>query len=446
MKRALITTLLAALTATPTLSAAQVKRLTMAEAVELALRQNHNLKIARLGVQEAQEKKASAKSQYFPTLSNDTNLLHITELQDIDIPAGAFGKIPGVGPSPPHDLFIDQGKTTGVLSDTSLSQPLTQLIRVHQQNKAAEADVASSKDQARNAELEVALKVHEMYYDLLVAQLNRQAAQQQTDYDTEDLRENTHEVGNGSALEVTEISSRASLLQSKQTLMTVDLQIDDLNTQFDDLLGLPLDTKLELDPAVKTDVELPVKDQCLKTAWANNPEIRSAEDAVRKASAGVSTARTQYIPDVSAFAQYTYQDGIPFFVHNFGTFGVNMKYDIFDFGKRRAEVRQEQVALRQAEENLQRLKDDVAVQVEQTYNKLERTKTMIEVAQQVVDLRTESERLASNQVRQGVVLVSEQRKANAEVYKAQADLLQANLAYVLARAELDRTIGVVSQF
>jgi outer membrane protein TolC len=123
-----------------------------------------------------------------------------------------------------------------------------------------------------------------------------------------------------------------------------------------------------------------------------------------------------------------------------------MKYDIFDFGKRRAEIRQEQVALREAEENLQRLKDEVAVQVEQTYNKLERTKNMVEVAQQVVDLRTEGERLASNQLKEGVVLVSDRRKANAEVYKAQADLLQANLAYVLARAELDRTIGVVSQF
>jgi outer membrane protein TolC len=123
-----------------------------------------------------------------------------------------------------------------------------------------------------------------------------------------------------------------------------------------------------------------------------------------------------------------------------------MNYDIFDFGRRRADIRQEQAQLREAEENLARLKDEVAVQVEQTYNKLQRTKSMVEVAQRVVDLRTEGERLASNQVQQGVVLVSEQRKASAEAFKAQADLLQASLTYVLARAELDRTMGVVSQF
>jgi outer membrane protein TolC len=167
---------------------------------------------------------------------------------------------------------------------------------------------------------------------------------------------------------------------------------------------------------------------------------------VRKANAAVSAARTKFIPDVTAFARHSYQNGVPFVVHNFGTVGVNLSYDIFDFGRRRDEVRQHEAQLRKAEENLERLKDEVAVQVQRTYNKLQRTENMVEVAQQLVGLRAEGERLATNQFRQGVLLVSERRKAGAQVYKAQADMLQANLAYVLARAELDRTIGVVSQF
>jgi len=446
MKRALLAAAVAVLAAGSAVWAADVKKLTMAEAVQLALKQNRVLKIARLQVEENQEKKAGVKSLYFPTLSNETNLMHITDLQNIDIPAASFGTVPGVGALPPRDIFVDQGKKTLVGSGTSITQPLTQLLRIRQENKLAEAEIASSKDEARGTEVEVALKVHEMYYALLVAQLNRRAAEQQTEYAEEDLRESANDVQNGSALRVTEISSRAGMLESKQSLLTADLQIDDLDTQFNDLLGLPLDTKLELDPAVKTDVTLPAKEQCLRTAWTNNPEVRSAEDAVRKASAGVSAARTKFIPDVTAFARYSYQDGVPFLVHNFGTVGVIMNYDLFDFGRRRAEVRQQSAQLREAEENLERLKDEVGVQVGQIYNKLQRTKNMVEVAQQVVDLRTEGERLASNQVQQGVVLVSNRRKANAEVYKAQADLLQAKLAYVLARTELDRTIGVVSQF
>jgi outer membrane protein TolC len=65
----------------------------------------------------------------------------------------------------------------------------------------------------------------------------------------------------------------------------------------------------------------------------------------------------------------------------------------------------------------------------------------VEVAREVVRLREESERLAVNQLAQGVVQVAERRQASAANYKAQADLLQASLGFLLARAELERTVG-----
>ena len=71
-------------------------------------------------------------------------------------------------------------------------------------------------------------------------------------------------------------------------------------------------------------------------------------------------------------------------VHNFGTFGAVLTYDVFDFGKRRAEIRQREAQLAEAQENVERLKDAVGVQVERSYNKAERTKKMLQVAAQVV--------------------------------------------------------------
>ncbi len=60
---------------------------------------------------------------------------------------------------------------------------------------------------------------------------------------------------------------------------------------------------------------------------------------------------------------------------------------------------------------------------------------------QFVKLRQESERLAQNQLTQGVVLVSQRRQRNAATYKAQADYLQASLGYLLAWAELEQAVG-----
>jgi outer membrane protein TolC len=54
--------------------------------------------------------------------------------------------------------------------------------------------------------------------------------------------------------------------------------------------------------------------------------------------AGIRIAKADYIPDVGAFAQYTYQNGVPFLVHNNGSVGLRMSWKVFDWGKRSAAI------------------------------------------------------------------------------------------------------------
>lgn len=418
----------------------EVRRLTLSEAVHLAVEQNRTLKIARYKVKENEERKVGARADYFPTITNQSNALHISELQNIVISTGSLGTAAGAS-IPPQSIAVSQGKQTLISSGTMIAQPLTQLLRIHQENRIAAAEVATSRDELKNAQDEIALEVHTLYFAILVAQLQKKTAEQETSFAAESLRENENDVRHGSALQVAEIQSRAEFLQGQQSVLTAQLQIADYITELNDLLGLPLDTKLELDPEVSTSFETLSKAEYVKAAWDENPEIRTAEEAVTKARAGVAAAKTAYIPDITAYARHSYQDGVPFFVRNFGTVGVNLNYTLWDFGKRRAAVREHADQLAEAEQTRERLKEQVAVEVERSYNKLERTKSMVNVATQVAKLRQESERLTTDQAAQGIVLISDVKRATAASYKAKADLLQATLGYVLAWAELQRTVG-----
>jgi outer membrane protein TolC len=440
MNRAIVVAAVGIAAAAPQF-ADDVRHLTLTEAVHLAISQNHALKIARLKVAENEQRKAGERSSYFPALKNESNIMHVTDLQNIGIPAGAFGTVGGSS-VPSRNIILPQGQTTLYTSGTQLSQPLTQLIRIRDANRIAAADVAISRDDLRKAENEVALEVHSLYYGMLIAKLQKQAAEEQTQYADDNLRESEQEVRNGSALKVASIQGLATVLESRQSVLTADLQLSDLTTQLNDLLALPLDTKLELDPEVPSSFDQRAREEYVQTAWSQNPQIQAAEDAVEKVQAALASAKAAYIPDVTAFARQSYQDGVPFFVRNFGTFGISMTWDVFDFGKRRAAVRERQDQLAEAEENVRKLKDDVAVSIERSYNKVQRTKSLVDVAAQVVKLRQESQRLAQNQLAQGVVLISERRQATASTYKAQADYLQADLGYLLAWAELQEAAGI----
>ena len=420
--------------------AGEPRRLTLAEAVQLAVQQNRGLKISRLKVKESEYKKDAARSDYFPTITNQSNALHITELQALTVPQGAFGTVSGVA-IPAVNTNLPQGKQTLYSSGTMIAQPLTQLLRIRQENRAAAADIRNARDELKNGENEVALAVHTLYYGILVAQMQKRAAEQETSSASETLRENENDLNGGSALEVAVIQSRAELLQAQQSALTAALQIEDYTSELNDLLGLPLDTQLELVPEEISNLSVLSKAEYVRAAWDENPEIRSAQATIEKARAGVAAAKTAYIPDVTAYARHSYQDGVPFLVRNFGTVGINLNYTVFDFGKRRATVRERQTQLEESEQSLEHLKEQVAVAVERSYNKLERTRSMVNVAAQAAKLREESERLANNQQQQGLVLISDVRHATAANYKAKADLLQANLAYLLAWAELERTVG-----
>jgi outer membrane protein TolC len=71
-----------------------------------------------------------------------------------------------------------------------------------------------------------------------------------------------------------------------------------------------------------------------------------------------------------------------------------------------------------------------------------KAKSMVDVANQVVELRRESQRLAQNQSAQGEALASALSDAAAATYKAQADFLQAKLGYLLAWAEVQQQAGM----
>jgi outer membrane protein TolC len=85
-----------------------------------------------------------------------------------------------------------------------------------------------------------------------------------------------------------------------------------------DLLGLPLDAQLDLDPAVPANFEQRPHEEYVQTAWSENREILAAEVVVRKSRVGAIAAKSAYIPDITAHARQSYRDGVPFLVRNFG--------------------------------------------------------------------------------------------------------------------------------
>lgn len=421
--------------------AAPSRRITLREAVQLALKHNHNVRIAGYAVDEKQHAKEAAKSSYFPSIRNDSSFLRVTDTQLIQINPGSLGTVGGT-PIPPASNVLNQGGRSLTTSGTQITQPLTSLLKIKRANDIAQAEVKASREKAQLTGNDVALAVHEVYYRVLIAQAHRSATESRVNASQDLDSERIEEVKFGSALQRESIESRAQLLQAKQELLTTDLQLADLKLKLNDLMGLPLTIVLDLDPIVTEFQETCPLEECVTTATASHPEILEARAEVQKAEAAVRLAKTDiWVPDVEAFGRYSYANNVPFLARNFGTFGIHLGYDLFDGGQKRSVKHEREAQLAQAKENLAKLSDDVELAVHTAYNRLQRTQQMLKVSEEVVALRSESSRLLQQELLQGAALKSQAAMATAQEYEANALLLQSQLDYSQAYDEFIHAMG-----
>ena len=421
-------------------SGAETKHLTLPSAVHIALQQNTVLRIAESKVRENNAKVSAARADYLPRLSNTSVYSGLTNKSLFTDPTGITEHLPSAWVDA-FDERLHLNRDSLFFSSTALQQPLTQLLKVHKADHIAQADREIAKTDYKRAQREIVYGVHRLYYGILIARKQKETARAAVASARENLRDADNAFQADSVLEVAVIGSRTLLLQNRQAELAADIQIEDLVSEMNHLLGLPPETELVLADVPAPEAVVPPRSDYLRNALGQNPEILAARELVVKSQNGVEAAYYDYLPEISLFARHTYQDFVPFVTRNIGTYGAVMTWNMFDWGKRRAVIRQRKELREQAQLNLSRLEKRLAVDVDKAYRKLDQTKMMIDVAGEALALQKENLRLSENRLQAGAITAAKHAEAIAQLRKAESDLLAATLAYRLALAEIDRTAG-----
>jgi len=433
---------------------AEPRRIALDEAVQLAAEQNSTVRLANLKVREAQARLTQARANYFPVVTNQTNAVHLGELDNLVIPQGILGTYPSAGPIPGQNASIQLGKQDFFLSTTAAAQPLTQFLKIHAGVSAARAEVEIARSNAQRARDEVALNVKKLYYNLLSAQRRKAAAELRIQAGEARLAEARNGVEAGAVLELKVLEGQAQIADARHSLGSLQDAIADLQIEFNDLLGLPLATEVEL----TAPSEEPEKDESAVNsnapavtvsfsnaveidAVAHNPELAAARQTQKKAQAGLNAARAEFIPEIGAFAQHIYQNGVPLLPSSSGAFGLRMDWTLSEFGKRTGQIRERSAQLAEAKEDLANTENRVRIDVEKQERKLRRSESGLEAARESVAARAEMLRIVANQVEAKTATLAAQKEAEAALAEAQVQLFQAEMERAVAQAELARTAG-----
>src|SRR6266446_9926042 len=153
--------------------------LTLAQAIDLALRDNHAMKIAKLEVEKADENISAAKTYRLPSLHAYTLFSGNLANNKLEVPNPGANLFPGLGP---FFTLNDRRKPTAIFA-TSVIEPLTQQYRIglnikleRVSRELAQAKLRQQQNELRADLLTVQTRLAKVEYEQL--ELSNQLATQ----------------------------------------------------------------------------------------------------------------------------------------------------------------------------------------------------------------------------------------------------------------------------
>jgi outer membrane protein len=344
-------------------------------------------------------------------------------------------------PLPPKDLELIKGDNFFYKTNINLYQPISQLSRINTGKKVALTDVVISRQQKQKALSEIQLGVKELYYGILLEAKYEEAAKAALEYKIAEHQDAKNAVQEGEILEVEVQALNAEISQKQQELLEVQNRKEGFILKFKQLLDLDYGSIPVLNPEFNFELQNKTVQDYTRATIESNHQLKIADLTLQKANLGVVASKKEYIPDLTFFAQYNYNKGIPLYPSSYFLGGLNLEWVIFASGQRSSKIKQSQCLVNEASENFLYQKRGIQNKVESLYLDLVYAQKLMATAGKASKARAEQLRLTEDAVNQGQLLNSKLMEAKADYCKVEADLLAAKLNYLIITAKLKQVSG-----
>lgn len=408
-------------------AAAAPQELTLEEAVRLALTNNPSGKIAVFDLEAAKGALVSARSYLWPTAAGTHT--------DAKTWAGvAANTNSGRDPNYTYDKYANSLTMNWVLySGDKVQSQVAQALLAVDSNRWG-VDVARQQ---------LKYNATEAFIALMAARDSVKLDEESVDRLQRYLEDVKLQFDVGVVAKVDVLRSEVELAKAKQTL------IEDRNTyalvmaKLNNIIGLPLATEIAIRDELKAASFAETMDNCVEAAMKQRPEISQYDAAVKSAKAGVSVARSGYLPTVSAAYQAGWYDSSFPGGNNYNWSAyLSTSWTFLDAGLTSGKVKQALSAYYKAKEQLQQTLDSVQLEVRSTFLSLKSSEQSIETSSAAVGLAEEDYKIKVIRYQSGVGTNLDVMDAQVALTTAKNNYLKAMYNYNTYRAKLDKVMGV----
>ncbi len=247
----------------------------------------------------------------------------------------------------------------------------------------------------------------------------------------------------GVVAKVDVLRSQVELANAQQTLIQAENSYQIAEANLNKIVGLPMDTTLQLDNILVYNAYDKTMDDCLAYAAEHRPELMQAKYNVDAAKGALKVARSGHMPQVSASASQAWSsDNWPGDDNGNWGVGVNVSLNVFDTGVTLSKIHGAEADLKKAEETYRDTVDSVNLDVRSNYLGLREAEKRINTTKLAVDQADEDYRIAQLRYMSGVGTNTDVLDAQVALTQAKTNYTQALYDYNTSKTNLETSIGV----
>ena len=415
--------------------------LTLQEAIQLGLANNRTLRVAALEVEKSKWEIAEFKTKRLPSFSGSILGSELLNELSFTFKEGAFGNFPATGPIPNKDTKITTPRQPTALVISQVTQPLSQLYKIHLGLRAQEISSLLDGEKLRAQRQAVVSNVKQAYFVVLQSESALEAEKANLKHYKEFDRVVLQRFSQEAALESESLDVKAKLANEEYKLVQLQNTLDSRKEYLNDLLGRDIRTEFRTEhvpPASFEEVELKLAQD---RALTQRPEIKQAELTRRQAEYARRSAKADYIPDLGLAFNYLSPFNVDVLPKNVASIGVELKWEPWDWGRRKDVIAQKKVVENQAEAQLHDAQSKVLMDVNSHFRKLQESRMLIAVAESSRNAAQQKLREVTNKYQEQSVLLRDVLQQQATTASALDDYQQALFGFWSAKAEFEKSLG-----
>ncbi|MCI7476830.1 MAG: TolC family protein [Selenomonadales bacterium] len=408
--------------------AAESMDITLAEAVDLALKNNNVVKQSAAGYDQAFWQYHKARRASAPVFSWSSTAARM---------GGTYFK-----------ESTTLGDHNNFVNTLSASMPLYTGGRLEANIAAARLQMNAADLSLENAKQGIKQRTTAQYFNTLRCRNQIGVYKESVNTATEHLKNVNAQYSVGTVAKTDVLASEVQLSQSQQNLVSAENDYSVAVATLNQIIGTPIDTQLQL----KDDLDYRHYDlsleECTRVALDNRPDGLAADYAVEAAKEQVKAAKSGYRPTINAQISQGWGADRPFKEDSSNNSsmwnaGISVNWNFWDNNQTRADVEAAKAKVATAEAAAAETKSTIGLEVQTALLNISAAEKNIGTASKAVEHAVEDYKISQVRYAAGVGTNLEVMNAQDKLTDARNRYYNALYQYNVNKAALDKAMGLM---